>query len=199
MRAWHVLLIVVALGGFLVYRIFALEARVAALSQSLRSSSAISEGKESEASNQPNSWGKRIAGLEAQMAELKNRLNELPRGEPGLEKSAQAGLDKLLGSKQFDERVLSVLDAETQRIVDAQLKWHRDAVIKYRMDSLTFFAADQKLSSGQLSALRAILEDEVDRMVEILRTPELLADREKGLAAWVEVIAQTDKDLMHLT
>ena len=194
MRAWHVLLVAIALSGLLAYRVVVLEARVTALSQSVQRWSEKLEGEKTAPSQALNDYDKRLGEVETRLAEVKKRLNESSMGETPLEKNAQAGLDKLLESKQFDERVLSVIDAETQRAMDSQLKWYRDAIVKYRMDALTYFAADQKLSSGQLSALRAILEDEVDRMVDILRTPELLADREKGLATWVEMIAQTDKD-----
>jgi HAMP domain-containing protein len=188
MRTWIVALILVVLGGFIVYRGFVLESRVNVLSNMAER---LNKSQSRGASESENG---RLTELEARFNALTNKLKAIPDGDPSVAKNTAENLEKLLAVNHFDERVLSVLDAEKQKAIDAQLKWHRDAVVQYRMDSLNYFAADQKLSAGQLSALRSILEDEVDKLIEILRTPEMITNNEKGLAAWVQVIRQTDKD-----
>jgi hypothetical protein len=194
MRTWHILLIIVVLSGIIFYRNFALESRVDALYKTI-SKTAQSASKTSD-SGAPvaNDLDKRLLRLEAKYEALNQHLQQISNGEGTLDKDTLAILEKMLSSKKFDERVLSVMDAEKQKAIDAQLKWHRDDLVKVRMEALNVFAVDQKLSSGQLAALRAALEDEADKMIEILRTPALLTDHEKGLAAWGQLLRQTDKD-----
>lgn len=190
MRSWIVALVVLLFGGFVLYRSYALESRVNILSKLVERSS------KSQSRSVAGNADKRLRELETNVKTLTNQIGSVYNSAPAtaIGKKTMDGLDKLLIPKHFDERVLSLLDAEKQKAIDAQLKWHRDALVDYRMDSLNYFAADQKLSAGQLSALRSILEDEVDKMVEILRTPAMLTDQKKGLAAWIQVIRDTDKD-----
>jgi hypothetical protein len=192
MRSWIVALIALLLGAFVLYRSYALESRVHILSKIVERSS------KSQSRGNPENADKRLRELETNVKTLTGQIGSVYNGAPdptsATGKKTMEGLNKLMSPKHFDERVLSLLDAEKQKAIDAQLKWHRDALVDYRMDSLDYFAADQKLSAGQLSALRSILEDEVDKMVEILRTPAMLADQKKGLAAWIQVIRDTDKD-----
>jgi hypothetical protein len=189
MRTWYWLVIILGLGAFILYRSYALDARVDLLSKEV-----ARLGTAQLRNNSSVNAEKRLSDLEAKYESFTQKMGGITNADPKSANNAIANLDALIATKHFDERVLSLLDAEKQKAIDTQLKWHRDAVVKYRMDSLNYFANDQKLTAGQLSALRALLEDEVDKMVEMLRNPELITDHAKGLAAWIRVIRETDKE-----
>ena len=76
---------------------------------------------------------------------------------------------------------------------DEQLLKHRDALVENRMRAVSDFAKKAGLSPNQETAIASILTEEADRMVELLKQPEILDDPPRALEKWGEMLKDTDE------
>lgn len=193
MRAWHILVVVVALCGLLEYQLFNLSSRVDTLRQIVQGLSAA-DAMDQMQNKQGNAAA--LSKLQESVKKLTTRVDRLQLGlpsgsintttsDPGAATNGEPG-------DMFSDKVLSVIRSEVERIRDIQLKRNRDALVKYRKAAVREFAIKQGLTAGQESAIQTILEDEVDRMVEVLRDVDWENASPTFLTEWNAMLAQTN-------
>lgn len=188
MRAWHILIIVVPFCGFLEYQVLSLNNRVDTVHRIVQGLS-MAEGIGQNSPSNP-------AELSALREEVKRlaahvdriRLANGSTDESGSDTSA-TGSDK---GEVFSDKVLSVIQTEVERIKNIQLKRNRDALVKYRKSVVREFAIKQGLTAGQESAIQTILEDEVDKMVELLADIKWENAPTNFATDWAAMLAQTN-------
>jgi hypothetical protein len=211
MRPWHVLLIVIPILGFLSFRVMSLEDRIGLLYEMVEIQSR--DAKESvagedradepdepyEASDKPEQQQpeQQPAGLEelrARVDRLEALLDEVEvvEAQEGTTVSKAAIPDP--GKKEkFQDYVRSVVRSEADRLRDEQLLKHRDALVENRMRAVSDFAKQAGLSPNQENSIASILTEEADRMVELLKQPEVLEEPPKALKKWGEMLKETDE------
>jgi hypothetical protein len=190
MRAWHVLIVVVLLCGVLEFQVFSQNKRFDTLRQTVQGLSAvISVGKGLGSSDDVARLRDDLQKLTAQVERIPVRLADgsTPIPPPNLGKSVDPELQQL-----FSDRVLSVVHNEVNRVRDVQLQRNRDALVKYRRAAIREFAIKQGLTAGQEAAIQTILEDEVDKMVELLKDVNWENPSPAFLTQWSAALAQTN-------
>jgi hypothetical protein len=199
MRAWHILLIVIPFCGFLEYQVLSLSNRVDTVHRIVQGLS-VAEGVGKNRNSSDNSvelstLEEELKRLTAQVDRIRIRLAD---GSDTELASDTASLEDPENRKLFSEKVLSVINSEVQRIRDIQLKRNRDSLVKYRKAAVREFAIKQGLTAGQESALQTILEDEVDKMVEILRDVNWENAPPTFMAEWTAMLAQTNDKIQDI-
>jgi hypothetical protein len=190
MRAWHILIIVVLLFGVLEFQVFSQNKRVDTLRQTVQGlTAAISLGKGSGSSDDVTRLRSDLQKLTSQIDRIQIRLADgstpVPPSDMG--KNVDPELQQM-----FSDRVLSVVHSEVNRIRDAQLQHNRDALVKYRKAAVREFAIKQGLTAGQEAAIQTILEDEVDKMVELLKEVDWERPSPAFMTQWSATLAQTN-------
>jgi hypothetical protein len=184
-RTFMAAALLVALLGFLGFRIIDLEQRVAALGQAMGTvpeATATQPDKRRDAAGSNLGYGPRLAALE-------KRVDAIQANVRSLEKATGTGA----GSQQDDKEILSVVERENSRLRDVQLEWHRSRWLETRETQLMIFARQYHLSGEQTATLQKSLEQEVDSMVELLRRPALLEDPDQAASDWQAMLDQTDR------
>ena len=186
MRIFTAAAILVAVLGFLGFRIVDLEQRVAALSRQLDGS------KSSDADHDGTDAGVSGVGYEPRLAALEKRVEGIKANMHSLEKAAGVGIS-LPPGPHADKQILSVIERENNRVRDVQLEWSRARWLDTRQEQLTSFASQNKLSTTQTAELQKTLEHEVDTMVEVLRRPNLMEDPDSASSDWQALLDATDQ------
>jgi hypothetical protein len=196
MRANVVAIVVIALlGGFLWYRQAALENRIDRLTEQLGAGATVaapadSDGSEPDPSSDPGADAARAIGSHSA------RLSAV---EAGL-KSVQAdvrSLEEATGDSAkmvTDQQILSVLKQQGTKVMDSQLKFHRERWLEQREVALNDFSRRLGLNQTQNDQLWDLLSSETDKMVEILKNPELAEDPERAARVWKESLLDTDAE-----
>lgn len=190
MRAWYLLLFIIPPFAVLEYQAISLGNRIDTLHQIVQGFSNVeSMGRMNEHEKIPSSSS--IAQLQKDIDTLKEQVSHLQYGpKDGTGKAARSTSPN--DPKPFDEQVLTVLRSESERIRDAQLARNRAALIAYRKNAVKEFARRQGLSAAQESAIMTILEDEVDRMVEILKNFDWEEEKANMSVEWMDMIRVTN-------
>ena len=92
-----------------------------------------------------------------------------------------------------EQTILSVVERENSRIRDVQLEWHRARWLETRDQQLAAFATSMHLQPDQTTALRSVLEHELNEMVSVLKRPGLAEDPDQAAADWQAVLSKTDQ------
>jgi hypothetical protein len=175
----------VAFLGYLGFRIFDLESRVANLTRQLGaapepSAQPSTPDKPASAAVAPQGYLQRLAALEQQVAALK-----LSRQRPDKGSNSGGSLD--------DQAILSVVERENNRVKDVQLEWNRARWMENRDEQLATFTKTYGLTPEQTANLQKAMHEEVDTMVELLRRPGLLDDPDQAATDWQNMLEVTDK------
>jgi hypothetical protein len=178
----------VALLGYLFFRIVDLETRVASLTQQLGSPTAAdapvantdTTDKTPSAPSPPLGYQQRLTALEKDVASLKAAQQRVQTASG-------------TGRAQDDKDILSVVERENSRIRDVQLEWNKARWLENRDAQLVAFARQYGLTSDQTSGLQKALQQEVDRMVELMKRPGLMDDPDQAAADWQAMLDATDK------
>jgi hypothetical protein len=179
----------VALLGFLGFRIFDLEQRVAALSRQLEGSDQAATA----ATTDTGDAGVSGLGYEARLAALEKRVDGIRATMRRLDKASGLPTGLGVGGQPVDKEILSVVERENSRLRDVQLEWQRARWLESREASLAIFARHNNLTTEQNASLQQTLEHEVDAMVEVLRRPNLLEDPDQAANDWQALLEATDR------
>jgi hypothetical protein len=181
----------VAIIGFLGFRILDLEQRVAGVTHQLGSAPSEPEVATSgaDAGPHPSSTVVAAGGYEQRLRALEKRVQELQASIKKLDKIG-ASTDPV----QADKEILSVIERESSRLRDVQLEWHRQRWVEARETQLSLFARQFGLSPQQTESLHKVLDHEVDEMVKQLRRPTLLEDPDQGASDWQAMLDETDRE-----
>lgn len=210
MRPWHVLLIVIPILGFLSFRVMSLEDRIGLLYEMVEiqsrnaKESVVEEDRADEPDEpyeapekpeqQPEQQPASLEELRARVERLEARLDEAETVEAPEGTTVSKGAISDQGKKEkFQDYVRSVVRSEADRLRDQQLLKHRDALVENRMRAVSDFAKQAGLSPNQENSIASILTEEADRMVELLKQPEVLDDPPKALEKWGEMLKETDE------
>jgi hypothetical protein len=187
MRGQAVLVGALALGlGALAYRQHVLERELDALSRQLGAengeageapSTAASAERESQVTR---SHASRLAALE----------NELRAARSDLRALQQTAARE--ASPANDQQILSVMRQYGNKVLDSQLKFHRERWLEQRETQLNELSRRFGLSQKENDELWELLADEIDKMVELIRRPELAEDPERAARLWRELLLDTD-------
>lgn len=193
MRAWHILLIVIPVCVFLEYQVLSLNNKVDTVHRIVQGLSAVEgtgkKGNSSDNSVKLSTLEEEVTRLTAQIDRIRIQLANGSTETVAPDEGAPATQEP---PKVFSDKVLTVINSEVQRIRDIQLKRNRDALVRYRKAAVREFAIKQGLTAGQESAIQTILEDEVDKMVEILRDVNWEDAPPNFMAEWTAMLAQTN-------
>lgn len=196
MRANVVAVVLIALmGGFVWYRQASLERRVDQLTAQL---GAGSEAAESAGSGEPEHDPSADPGASAARA-IGSQAARLSALEAGL-KSVQAdvrSLEKATGDSMkmvTDQQILSVMKQQGTKVMDSQLKFHRERWLEQREVALNDFSRRLGLNQTQNDQLWDLLSTETDKMIEILKNPDLAEDPERAARVWKESLLDTDAE-----
>jgi hypothetical protein len=185
MRFFFAAAMLVALLGFVGFRIFDLEQRVDALARQM----AGARGTAGEA--RQTQGGAANQGYEQRLVALEKRMDGMKANMHTIEKATGLGIE--LPGPHADKQILSVLERENNRVRDVQLEWSRSRWHDTRQEQLTLFAQQNNLSSSQSAELQKTLEHEVDAMVEVLRRPNLIDDPDTASNDWQALLDETDR------
>lgn len=192
MRAWHILIIVIPFCIFLEYQVLSLGNRVDTVHRIVQGLS-MAEGIGQNSSGNPAELSKlkgELKQLTAQVDRIRIRLSS--GSTTGSDSDTTSPNENAPQGEVFSHKVLSVIETEVERVKDLQLKRNRDALIKYRKAAVREFAIKQGLTAGQESAIQTILEDEVDKMVELLADVNWENAQPAFAAEWAAMLAQTN-------
>jgi hypothetical protein len=189
MRAvWISLAAALLVCGFLGYRTIRLEQRVDALGRQLGApnaggaAGAAASGKAQTSGDHE----QRLRSLEQEARALRDDLQTL---EEATGERTTAAVDPS-GS---DQRILSVVTREQERIRDRQLEFHRARWLEWREGALDNFAQTNRLSPVQTDQLHRLLADEVDALVQLLRRPDVAENPERAANDWLDRLELTDR------
>lgn len=189
MRAvWIVLSVAVIVCGLLGYRTVRLEQRIEALVRQLGAPGAGGAAAAGGSGAPPvqGDHEQRLRTLEQEARALREDLQTLE--EATGERTVAAG-----APTQTDQRILSVVTREQERIRDKQLEFHRARWLEWREGALDTFAQSNRLSPVQTDQLHRLLADEVEALVQLLRRPDVAENPERAANDWLDRLELTDR------
>lgn len=133
------------------------------------------------------SYAARLRAVESQLPELRADVRSLEK----------ATGDATQG-KVSDQQILAVMKQQGSKVMDAQLKFHRERWLESREAALNDFAERYALNQKQNDALWELLSGEIDRMVELLRRPDLADKPEQASREWRDMLRETDANAVRL-
>jgi hypothetical protein len=189
------LVLLLAVTGYLAYRVVTLEHEVGALKKQLGAPSvAKAAAKTGTLAAQPGSSGnheQRLAELEGALARLREDLQSLEEATSGM---AAGPLDPLSG----EQHILSVIERKQAHVLDRQLEFHRVRWVEWRAQALDNFAETVGLSPAQTERLHDLLAREVETMIGILKRPDVLENPEQSVSDWTAMLEETDRQARRL-
>jgi hypothetical protein len=188
MRAvWIVLAAALTLCGFLGYRTVRLEQRIDALRRQLGAPGA-GAGAAGKVANPPvtGDHEQRLRTLEQEARALREDLRTL-------EKATGERPELAVNAASSDQRILSVVTREQERIRDKQLEFHRARWLEWREGALDNFAQTNRLSPTQTDQLHRLLAAEVDALIQLLRRPDVAENPERAANDWLDRLELTDR------
>jgi hypothetical protein len=202
MRASVVLSCVIAVAAassvvYLGYRQSQLERRIDALARQLgatedavrddaRASAAGSVARA--ADDAPaDSYAARLSAVEAQLPALRADVRSLEKATGDVAQTAVS-----------DQQILAVMKQQGSKVIDAQLKFHRERWLESRESALNDFSSRYALTPTQNDELWELLSGEIDKMIELLRRPDLASDPERATREWREMLRETDDSALRL-
>jgi frataxin-like iron-binding protein CyaY len=192
MRANVVTIVIIALmGGFFWYRQSSLERRIDELTEQLGAANAVA-GEESAVPDAVPKAGEPAAAIGSHAT----RLSALEAGLKAIHADLRS-LEKATGDGTkmvTDQQILSVMKEQGSKVMENQLKFHRERWLEQRETALNDFSRRYGLNQTQNDQLWDLLSSETDKMVEILRNPELAEDPERAARVWKESLLDTDAE-----
>jgi hypothetical protein len=170
--------------GWLGYRQYALESRLVALGQQL---GAASEAGAHAPAAEPQGEDLRLHSHADRLAVLEKELRALRAAQRSLAK-APAGDAQPVN----DQQILAVMRQQGDKVMDAQLKFHRERWLEQRETQLNDFARSFGLTQQENDQLWDLLADETDKIVELMRRPDLAENPERAAALFKELLMDTD-------
>ncbi len=189
MRAvWIVLVTGLIATAFFGYRTVRLEQRIDALERQLGAPevAAGSAGKTARQEPPPGDHEQRLRTLEQEARALRDDLQTL-------EKATGERPEPAVNTASADQRILSVVTREQERIRDKQLEFHRARWLEWREGALDNFAQTNRLSPVQTDQLHRLLADEVEALVQLLRRPDVAENPERAANDWLDRLELTDR------
>lgn len=177
---------------YVLFRQASLDARIEALSESVarleqsmpstlpaeeRRERVIAVGSAAEGEVQgavPADAPEKVQRLEQEVAELRDAMRKAPVSE---------------------EKILDVVETKREAVFARQLEFHRQRWVEARADGLDKFSETANLSPRQRERLDDLLNDEVERVMEILLDPAVRDDPERLIEAWDETLNTTDLEV----
>ena len=133
-------------------------------------------------------------GLEPRLVAVEKELRALREDVHTLEKATETTLALPAPGANADPRqILSVVKGESDRIRDRQLDFARARWTEGRKEALELFATEHKLDGQQKEQIQEILDSESDKLVAVLRKPDVLENPEQMAADWNAVLRDTDR------
>jgi hypothetical protein len=133
-------------------------------------------------------------GLEPRVTAVEQEVRALRDDLRTLEKATEATLAMPAPGANPDPRqILSVVKGETDRIRDRQLDFARSRWSEGRKQALEQFTALHDLQPEQKAQIEELLENESNRLVAIMRKPDVLENPEQMAADWSAVMRDTDR------
>jgi hypothetical protein len=181
-----------AVFGFMGFRVLNLEQRVAVLTEELgapRRDDAASRAA------QPDSAADTAGSTPANQS-LEQRLQAIDRGLEALNAKWRAQSSQSSASPQDLDResaILSVVERENNRVRDKQLAFYRQRWLEGREQQLAAFAAELKLQPEQRAELYKALEHEVDALITVLKNPDVPENPDVGVSDLLTVLSETDQ------
>jgi hypothetical protein len=194
MRADAVLsgVMVIAAVGYVGYRQHALELKVDALTRQLGAAEAEHDEPSSGAQAQAepraaepapdDSHAARLAALEAQLTSMRADVRSLEKATGDVAQPVS------------DQQIMAVMRQRDSKVIDAQLKFHRDKWLEKREDALNDFGRRYALTPRQNDELWELLGGEVDKLIDLMRRPDLADNPERATQEWRELLRQTDAE-----
>jgi hypothetical protein len=133
-------------------------------------------------------------GLEPRLTSVEEDLRALRDDLRTLEKATESTLAMPTADSNPDPRqILSVVKGEAERIRDRQLEFARARWTEGRRAALDTFAVQHALAPEQKSQIQELLDDESDKLVAVMRKPDVLENPEQMAADWNAVLRDTDR------
>jgi hypothetical protein len=179
MKSWQLAVGVVLVCLLLGYRVFAAERRLDRLQARL-------DG--------------RLAGGAAdsdparRIAELEHGVARLSEGLAGIARQADSKLGPAdIEDKVSEERILSVVTSEQQRMLERHLAFHRDRWIEQRDQALAAFVERFGLSPLQHQRIRGLLLSEIDGMAELFKGEQAKEQPDQFVSDAARLLLDTDR------
>jgi hypothetical protein len=171
------------------YRVVRLEQRVGALSKQLGNPPpADGDGKAVAQSPQGRGdYEQRLSALAREITALREDLQSLEEAT-GERPPPTAAFDAPGG----EQRILSVIEREQNRIRDRQLQFHRARWLEWRQEALDKFAQMHNLSPVQTQRVYEVLAAEIEALVELMKRPDFAENPERAASDWLERLELTD-------
>ena len=118
-----------------------------------------------------------VERLSAEVARLKGELEKVP---------------------VHAEQIVDEVQRKNEEIFARKLEFHRERWLEARSEGMDQFSKEANLLPRQRERMEGVLTDEVDRMMEILRTPEIRDDPARLIEAWDSVLSDTDDQIRRL-
>ena len=189
MRLWHVLAALGALCGVLGYRLIVLEGRVDGLSRKMARQVSVPLDLDQDDS------ATALADYEDRLSLLEDDLNAIQENLGDLSAKAvetQDGLEEAREAVQ-DERIVSLVQKEQQRVLEKQLDYHRERWDEIRGNAVDDLARNLSLTEGQTAQLHGLLRRELDQMLGIFKSPSALEDPQSTASDIQELLGQTNR------
>lgn len=184
---------------YLGYRQGQLERRIEALSQQLGAAETAAHADARAAggigaaaaaaddSPAEGSYAARLRAVESQLPALRADVRSLEKAT-----------GEAVQSPVSDQQILAVMKQQGTKVMDAQLKFHRERWLESREAALNDFAGRYSLNQTQNDALWELLAGEIDRMVDLLRRPDLADNPERASREWRDMLRETDQAAVRL-
>jgi len=133
------------------------------------------------------------ADAQARLRSVATEVERLREDLKSLEKAtAQSATLQDLDQVAGEDRILSVVEREQNRVRDKQLEFQRDRWIEFREEAVADFTRRAQLNPDQSFAVKQALAREVDAMVSLLKRNDLMEDPELAARTWRETLDGTD-------
>ena len=182
------------------YRVWSLEGEVAELEGAVAALQARVEPAPGTAAAPPRTEGQRAAapvgeGLaDPELVALGKELERLREQVNTLEEAtADTATLEDVDKAAAEERILDVVDRKQSRIRAEQLAFQRDRWVGWRRQAFERFAKQTELGERQGAEVLALLEAEVDSIVELMQEPNAAEDPWKAANEWQALLDETDR------
>lgn len=96
------------------------------------------------------------------------------------------------------EQIIDEVERKQEEVFARKLDFHKELWLEARAEGLDRFTKEANLLPRQRERMQAVLDDEVERIMEILRTPEIRDDPDRLVEAWDAVLNDTNEQVRRL-
>jgi hypothetical protein len=181
MKSWIATAGAIVLCAFLAYRVVRLEGRIDELMTQVQDAEVPAADH-----------GRRIEALANELTRMRQELSLVERQTRG--KVDVEDLDDSVS----EDRILSVVTSEAERIRDRQLEFQRDRWVEHRDQALDDFVRRHGVAAQQAQRLRELVTEEIDSLTELLKTKDALDNPEQAASDWAAILSDTDRQVASL-